>query len=344
MTPSPIRWGILGTGKIAHKFAADLKHTTGEAVAVGSRTVQSAESFAREFNIPKAYSSYEALLADPDVQVVYVSSPHSEHQTHTLQALRAGKAVLCEKPLAPTAPQVSEMIEEARQRKLFLMEALWMYFLPTFRQAQAWIEDGQIGEVRMIRAEFGFPAPTDPTNRLFNPALAGGALLDIGIYPLTFALRLAGAPLAQVQSTMKRAATGVDAATALQLTFENDVFASLACTFESRMRNEAVVYGTKGHIHLPLFWQSTEAYLYHDQSQAAHFQDDRSTWGYNFEAEAVHECLRKGELESAQMTWQHSTELIGLMDGIRHEHGFIYPFEQPNKSLFFSGLKTILAL
>ncbi|MEL6537515.1 MAG: Gfo/Idh/MocA family oxidoreductase [Bacteroidota bacterium] len=325
MTP-PIRWGILGTGKIARKFVADLAPTSGEAYAVGSRQLEKAEGFAREFQIQKAYGSYEDLAADPDIDVVYISSPHSGHYEHTLLCLNAGKNVLCEKPLAVNAQQVSEMIALAKEKNLFLMEALWMYFLPTFRQTQRWIAEGQIGEVTMIRAEFGFPPPYDPSSRLFNPALAGGALLDIGIYPLTLALRLAGAPLKELQSAVKKAPTGVDMATAMQAEFENGVLASLTSTLESRMVNEAVIYGTEGHIQMPLFWSGTNTHL-NRNGEVTTYTDDRTTFGYNFEAEAVHACLRSGQNQSPDMDWNTSMELIRQMDRIRRTHEIVYPFE-----------------
>ncbi|HAA16083.1 MAG TPA: dehydrogenase [Cytophagales bacterium] len=325
MTP-PIRWGILGTGKIARKFVADLEPTTGVAYAVGSRSSEKAAAFAQEHEMPKAYGSYEALVTDPEVDVVYISSPHSGHYEHTLLCLNAGKHVLCEKPMAVYARQATEMVDLAREKNLFLMEALWMYFLPTFQQTQRWIADGRIGEVTMIRAEFGFPPAYEPESRLFNPALAGGALLDIGIYPLTLALRLAGAPLKNLQSAVKKAPTGVDMATVVQAEFENGVLASLTSTFESRMVNEAVIYGTEGHIHMPLFWSGTNTHL-NRNGEVTTFTDDRTTFGYNFEAEAVHECLRQGQTQSPIMDWKASLELIQCMDQIRHAHQILYPFE-----------------
>lgn len=321
-----IRWGILGTGKIARKFVSDLAQTSGEAIAVGSRSLEKAASFAKEWNIAQAYGSYEDLVKAPEVEVIYVSSPHSEHLAHALLALKAGKAVLCEKPMAPTLTQVQTMLQEAKAQGVFLMEALWMYFLPTFRQAQKWIAEGKIGEVKQIRAEFGFKADYDPESRLFNPSLAGGALLDIGIYPLTFALRLAGGSLKEHESVLQKAATGVDAGLAYSLEFDNGVVASLHCTFEVDLVNEAIIYGTEGYIRLPLFWKSTEAFL-HTSDQVEHFVNGRTTEGYDYEAEAVHACLRARKTECDIMTWAHSEELIRIMDEIRHRHGIQYPFE-----------------
>ena len=324
-----IKWGILGTGKIAHKFAEDFKYVTNaRLVAVGSRAESSASSFAQQYDIPKSWSSYEQLVQDPEIDVVYISTPHNLHCENTLLCLEHGKSVLCEKPIAVNQQELGKMTGLAQSKGLFLMEALWTYFLPSILKAQEWIREGRIGQVEHIKADFGFRAPYDPGKRLFNPALAGGALLDVGIYPIAFSVLFASAKPRQVLVNSTKAPTGVDLADIYSIHFENGITADLSCSLGHPFRNDGFIYGTQGYIELPLFWKSSQAVLHrYDEEQPTVFEDQRTSNGYNFETREVTQALLDRKTESEVMPLSKSKELLSIMDEIRAQAGLKYPFE-----------------
>ena len=242
----PIRWGILGTGRAA-EFAKAMQYVCdAELVSIGSRTQSSANTFAGALRC--APTAATRLCGRPAVDVVYIATPHTLHCENTLLCLRAGKHVLCEKPLALNTAQLTEMVNEAQRRQLFLMEAMWMRFIPVLRDLQHRLAENEIGEVRMLQADFGFRAPFDPSSRLFNLDLAGGALLDIGIYPLAFAMLLLGEP-AEVASLAHESATGVDEQSAYLLRHAQGQISVLASALRTQTSMSARVYGTHGLIH-----------------------------------------------------------------------------------------------
>ena len=246
----PIGLGIIGLGKIAGKFSADLKFVEGtELYAVASRSQQNADAFASEHNAKKAYGSYLQLIQDVDVDVIYVATPHVHHAEISIACLKAGKAVLCEKPFAMNSAQVREMIASAVQNKVFLMEALWTRFFPSTQHVLELCASGQIGDIRMVQADFGFSAEYDITKRLFNKALGGGALLDIGIYPLYLSYLLLGNPL-QVAAQAHIGETGVDHSIAMLLKYAGDAQAILSSTLTATTQTEAWIYGSKGAIQM----------------------------------------------------------------------------------------------
>ena len=250
----PVRWGILGTGHIASRFAEALSTLPDvRLLAVGSRRRATAEAFARRHRAERTYGSYVELAADPDLDIVYVASPHALHRDHSLLCLEAGKAVLCEKPFALNAREAREVVAAARTRGLFCMEAMWTRFLPTMRRLIELLDAGTIGEVRMVSAQLGFPSEPDPTSRLFDPALGGGALLDLGVYPLALASQLLGQPV-DVASAATFGATGVDEQCALLLRYEGGRIASLGASLRNLAPNEAHIAGSTGEIrvHGPL--------------------------------------------------------------------------------------------
>lgn len=206
-----IRWGILAPGSIAHKFVRGLELLEdAKVVAVGSRSIGRAETFAQQYGIAKAYGSYEELASDPDIDIVYVATPHSAHKECALLCLKAGKAVLCEKPFTVNTKEAEEVIQYARESKLFLMEAMWIRYLPVIIKVREWLYKGVIGEVKMLKADFGFRIEWNPEGRLLNPALAGGALLDAGIYPVSFASMVFGKQPVEIKSMSYIGTTGVD--------------------------------------------------------------------------------------------------------------------------------------
>ncbi|MEM6523318.1 MAG: Gfo/Idh/MocA family oxidoreductase [Bacteroidota bacterium] len=325
-----VNWGILGTGKIATKFAEDLPTVeNAKLVAVGSRSSKSAQEFAQKFGADRAHPTYLDLVKDPEVDIIYVSTPHSFHKENTILCLNHGKAVLCEKPIGVNRLELEEMINIAQQRKLFMMEAMWTYFLPTINKTKEWIANGSIGEIQHIKADFGFKAPYDPAKRLFNPELAGGALLDVGIYPLAFSLLFAQSDVSNLSASSTKSSTGVDLTNTYQLYFENGVTADLSCSLGHRFDNDGIIYGTEGYIKLPLFWKSTDAFLYkYNSTEVKSFTDERETNGYNFEAQEATNLLLQGKTESSIMPKSVSLNLLEHMDNIRREIGLIYPFEK----------------
>jgi predicted dehydrogenase len=254
-TLSPIRWGILGTGTIAQAFAQDLQRLPdAELRAIASRNLATAQVFATQFDAGKAYGSYEELVRDPDIDVVYIATPHVRHKQDALLCLAAGKAILCEKPMALNAREASEIIDLARQQQLFCMEAMWMRFMPLIQQVRQWIEAGKIGEVRSLQANFGYPVAFDPQSRFFNPELGGGALLDRGIYPISLAFYLLGAPR-EIAAAATLAPTGVDIYTAVQLDYTSGASALLYTSMRQMTSNEVSIGGTTGtiKIHAPFY-------------------------------------------------------------------------------------------
>ncbi|MGG6310881.1 Gfo/Idh/MocA family protein [Paenibacillus macerans] len=323
-----IKWGILASGGIAEQFAADLAYASnGEAYAIGSRSLDKAKAFADKFHVPQAYGSYEELVTDPDVDVVYVATPHPYHKENVMTALRAGKAVLCEKPFTVNGAELEEMVAYAREHKLFLMEAMWTRFLPPIRKVREWLAEGRIGEVRLVKADFGFRIGWDPAGRLLNPELGGGALLDAGIYPISFASMVLGPHPLSIQSTAHIGETGVDEHFSVLLTYENGVTASLNAAVRLAIGNDAYIHGTKGKIYIPGFLNAKSATLYIDGEAAETFTDDRAAKGYAFEAEAVGHALRAGLTESADIPLDESLAVMRLLDQIRGQWGLRYPFE-----------------
>ncbi|MBI4552259.1 MAG: Gfo/Idh/MocA family oxidoreductase [Candidatus Latescibacteria bacterium] len=323
------RWGILGTGWIAQKFATGLRVLSdAELVAVGSRTEATAHAFADQFGAPRRHASYEALAHDPDVDVVYVSTPHSLHKDNTVLCLNAGKPVLCEKPFTINARETETLIACARERKLFLMEAMWTRYLPIIVQARQWLSDGTIGEVRMVEVDFGFRAEFNPASRLFDPALGGGALLDIGIYTVSLASMVFGGPPTRIAGMAHLGATGVDEQSAMILGYGRGELAILSCAVRTHTPQEACIIGTEGFIkiHSP-FWCATTATLSVSGQDEQRVEMPHTGNGYNYEAEEVMRCLRAGALESEVMPLDESLSIVRTMDQVRAQWGLRYPME-----------------
>ncbi|WP_226038091.1 Gfo/Idh/MocA family protein [Aquibacillus saliphilus] len=323
-----IKWGILGTGGIAKKFAEDLSYASNaDRIAVGSRTKNSAKEFAERYGIERAYGSYQELAEDKDVDAIYVATPHPFHKENVMACLRAGKAVLCEKPFTVRAEELEELIDFAKDKKLFLMEAMWTRFLPPIVKVREWINNGKIGEVRLVKADFGFRAPWNPEWRLLNPDLGGGALLDAGIYPVSFASMILGAKPEKITSTAHIGETGVDEEFSIIMSYPGGKTASLNGAVRLNLTNEAYILGTEGYIHIPSFHSAKSASLYIGKEKVETFIDDRESTGYAFEAEEVGRALSEGLKESSVMPLNESLEIMKLMDEVRGQWGLKYPFE-----------------
>jgi predicted dehydrogenase len=323
-----IRWGIMATGAVARDFAEGLTFAPGaELVAVGSRSRNTAERFGDEFGIPRRHSSYGALAQDSDVDVVYVATPHSLHRDNTLLALHAGKAVLCEKAFAINALQAREMVTLARQKGLFLMEAMWNRFHPVVLEMSRLLEEGAIGDPRLLVADFGAGTHFDPKGRLFDPELGGGALLDLGVYPLALTSLIFGPPL-QISTQAHLGSTGVDERAGVILGYSEGRMAVLHTSLREKTPSEATLFGDGGslRLHGPIFRPSALT-LSRPGRGDERFQPPVEGNAYNYEAVEVMRCLRAGETESPDMTLDESVSIMETMDAIREEWGLRYPGE-----------------
>jgi predicted dehydrogenase len=326
-----IRWGILGAGKIANKFASDLKLVAdAELVAIGSRDEVKAGAFAGQHGIQFIFNDYESLAASPTVDAIYVATPHGFHYGHVMLCLQHKKAVLCEKAFALNSRQLKEMVAFARKQKVFLMEAFWTKFIPQYKAMMKIIRSGEIGEVKMIQADFGFKAPEPKAQRLYDPALGGGALLDIGIYPVFLAQSILGKPL-EVQAMMTPYDTGVDEQCVMTLKFANGALAVLSSTFAVETPVEAMIAGTLGRIHMRDRFHNAagtiERALGKDTPQPVEVEREEG-FGYQYEARHVCECLRQGLTESPVMSLEDSLLLMETLDRIRKACGIQYEVDK----------------
>ncbi|WP_445667151.1 Gfo/Idh/MocA family protein [Paenibacillus sp. FSL E2-8871] len=324
-----VRWGILSTGWIAHQFVTDLAHASnGVAYAVGSRSQESADKFARDHGVPHAYATYEELVNDPNVDAVYIGTPHPFHKENALLALRAGKAVLCEKPFTVNSGELEEVVAYARDHKLFLMEAMWSRYIPAIVKVREWIAEGRIGEVRLVKADLGFRTDWNPESRLLNLKLGGGALLDVGIYPVSFASMVFGPHPESISSTVHIGETGVDEHFSMLLDYGNGKTASLNGGIRLNTLEEAHVFGTEGRIIVEgTLVNPKSASLYIGDEKVESFVDDRASIGYCFEAEEVGRCLQAGFTESPVMSLDESLAILQLLDQVRAQWGLKYPGE-----------------
>ena len=322
-----INWGILAPGSIAHKFAQALQGVEdANLYSVASRNSQRASSFADQYGFTKAADDYEALLADPNVDAIYIASPHMVHAEQSIACLNAGKAVLCEKPMTVNADDAEKVIAIARETGTFYMEAVWTRFMPIYQQIRQWISDGLIGEVHMVQASFGFGREFDPDNRLFDPNLAGGALLDMGIYPITFAQWVFGGTPQRITALSHLGKSGVDERIGMVLQYDDGQIASLNSTVNATTMHDAWIYGSKGNIRVPLFWCANSASLIIDGVEQT-IDTPHKVNGYEWEIKEVHRCLEQGLIESPVMSWQESVNVMRIMDEIRAQIGLEYPFE-----------------
>jgi predicted dehydrogenase len=324
-----VRWGILATGNIAHKFAEGLGCLEdAELVAVGSRTQERADAFAEQWGVPHRHGSYEALAADPDVDVVYVATPHPFHRDNSLLCLEAGKAVLCEKPFAVNASQGRDIAECARRRGLFAMEAVWTRFLPAIVRMRELLAEGVIGEPRMVKADFCFRTSVAPESRLFAPELAGGALLDVGIYPVNLAFMVLGGPPEAMASLSHIGETGVDEQDGIVFRYPGGELAVMTCATRTAMMHDALVAGTEGwiRIHSP-FWRSQALSIGRVDKVERTLELPFRCNGYEYEAAHVMDCLRAGATESDVMPLAETLSVLETLDALRAEWGLSYPME-----------------
>jgi predicted dehydrogenase len=329
---TPLRWGLIGPGRIAHRFAQALQRRGGVLQAVVGRNPERAQAFAARWGA-QVRPSVDALLADDSIEAIYIATPHSDHAGSAAAALRAGKPVLCEKPLAATAAQAESLVALARRHKVFLMEALWTRYLPALRQAERWLQDGRIGRVSNVQSSFGFHLPFDAAHRCFNAALAGGALLDIGIYNLSlsqWALALQGVHAAPtMQATGHLAPSGVELRCAVQMRYADGTLSQFTCGFDAHDRNTLCLHGERGVIELgPNFWQATQAQLRLHGAEPDTVPAPFEVNGFEYQIDAATAAIRAGLIEEPRMLHAQTLAVLQQIDALRQALGAVkFPFE-----------------
>ncbi|MEG2596036.1 MAG: Gfo/Idh/MocA family oxidoreductase [Ruthenibacterium sp.] len=325
-----LNFAILTAGNIAGSMAETIAAlcARGEvnAYAIAARDANRAAAMAQKYGFAKSYGSYDALFADPAVDIVYIASTHNFHAQHARAALMAGKHVLCEKPMTTNEKDAAALFALATERHLVLTEATWTRYQPFVPQLLQTISDGTIGEVTLVTANFGFPL--SHVQRMADPALAGGALLDLGIYPLSFAAIVLGGDITRVTSACTKSDRGVDATENITLTMQNGAIASLCSSFLCSLDNNAVIYGDKGFITVPLFW--------HAQNFTIHLREANTDTviacpfdftGYEYEVRSLLRAIARGDTECPELPHAETLRMLRVMDALRADWGVKYPFE-----------------
>lgn len=312
-----IKWGILGPGIIAHEFVQDFQHVTNGLVqAVASRSPERAKSFAATYSIPRAYDNYEQLYNDPEIDAIYVATPHTFHFEQSKRAIEAGKAVLCEKPLTQDPDSSKKLVQFAQSSGIYLMEGMWTYFLPAIRKAKEWVEEGRIGQVLHVRSSFGYPVPYAENSRYYDPELAGGCLLDMGIYNVAMAHLFIGQDIQSIHTHRHDAPTGVDNDVLSQINY-GDVYATLHSAFRCKLHNHLYLIGEKGYIDIHDFWRARGCLLYEGENIIDAFDDHRKGNGFEYEIESVNADLLSGKLTSSVVPHETSLTFQQVMERIR---------------------------
>ena len=299
MSAKKFKWGLIGPGRIAHQFAQGLAVIEDASLyAVASTNAERGQAFAQQYGGAKVYNSYESLVNDPEVDGIYIATPHRFHFENIKLCLEAGKAVLCEKPLTVNAVEARELIDLAHAKKVFLLEALWTRFLPVYAPIRHWLDEGLIGEVRLMVGTFGFMAPAQESDRWQNPELAGGTLLDMGVYPISVSQWVMAQQPSSFASMARLSKTGVDEMTAVLLQYENGAISEIHSSFLSNNVNDFYIYGEKGHIRIhPNFWGATKASLVANNQEITITRPLRAG-GFEYQTEEAMRCVRAGLLES----------------------------------------------
>lgn len=320
------RWGIVSTGNISHQFAQGLLHTKGAVIAAAaSRDIDTAQDFAAKYGAKKCYGSYKDMACDEDIDIIYIGTPNSVHIENALMFLEAGRAVVCEKPLASNARETKAMIEKAREKKVFLMEAIWTRFFPAFIKALYWIEQGYIGKPKMVHGVFGYGGKEKNRWR-FSRDMAGGALMDVGIYPLSLAFAVLGKNPSGL-SVSGKLERGVDIYNSFTLTYEDGGIAVLSSAIDLQLQNIAIISGTKGQIKIGEggeWWHPQRAELITHGGGGEVFDEPYPSTGFQFEAAEVQSCIEQGLCEAPRLTLDESLAIARTMDKLRREMGVIF--------------------
>lgn len=315
-----INWGIIGLGNIAHLFAKELQLVSGaQLVAVASRSKDNAEAFAKTYQCPKAYDSYEGILNDDTIDILYIATPHDSHAELTIKALEKNKHVLCEKPIALRYEDAEKMIAAAVKHNKFFMEAFWTRFNPSFRAAFAKIKQGEIGTIRYINADFAFYAEEKEGSRMYDLKAGGGSLMDIGVYPLFLAYTLLGIPESIYAKSIFHS-SGVDTQTTMMLQYK-EAQAVLYSGISHTSNVEATISGTKGRINLNTMWHMAESYTLIKEDTKTIFEFPTQEMGYIYEIEECHECIRNNAIQSELWSHKNSLELIQIVEEVKSQIG-----------------------
>lgn len=325
---SGMKVGIIGAGNIAKKMATTINGMEEASLyAVSSRELKKAEQFAREFHVGKAYGSYEDMLNDPEVELVYIATPHSHHSEHAKLCLNHGKHVLCEKAFTANAAQAREVLSLAKEKKLLIAEAIWSRYLPMAERLVKLLNDGAIGEVKSLQASFG--VPVYKKERMSSPELAGGALLDLGIYPLNFALIAFGHDISNIVTAAELTKAGVDAQHSIILKYRDGKIATLNSSMMNPMEAKGIVYGTKGYLVVYGMTNYEKIELYNEQYEKVDtISCGPQITGYEYEVRAAIKAIQEGKTECEQMPHEETMRVMELMDGLRKEWGVHYPWDE----------------
>jgi len=324
-----INWGIIGAGNISSTFATALNSMEDTMLAaVASRDIGRAKLFAEKFQIEKVYGSYEELAKDPDIDVIYIGTTHTEHKANAALCIQNGKAVLCEKPFTLNEKETKYLMDLAKEHKVFLMEAMWTKFLPTTKIVKQWITEGKIGKIQTMQANFGFQATFDESSRIFNFALAGGALLDVGVYPISYVIHVIGKLPDEVLSTAVLGKSGVDEQNSMVFQYKEGVIAQLSSAISVDVGKDAIIIGEQGRIVVPNFFMADGATLFDNQGNEVEiFKEEGRLNGYEYEIMEVNQCLRDGKLESSMLPLNDTLDIIKIMDSMRTKWGLKYTQE-----------------
>jgi dihydrodiol dehydrogenase / D-xylose 1-dehydrogenase (NADP) len=322
-----MKWGVIGLGKISNTFAAEFEYLKNTSVHIaGSRDIIKAKEFATKYNIP-ATGNYDDVVNNNDIQAVYIGTPHSDHYEWAKKALINGKNVLCEKSITLNEAQFVELKDLAISNNLMLMDAMWTYFLPATIKSKEWIQKGCLGEVKYVNSEFGYRAEYNIENRLYNPALAGGGLLDIGVYNVYATFNYLGSEYKEIHCFGELAETGIDQSVSFTFDYGNKK-ANNYCTIANWLRNSTFIYGPNGYIEIPLFWKTNSAILYDkDNNVVEHFNDERLCHGFKYQIDHFIDCVQKNYTESPVVTHALTQKVMQTMDEIRRRIGVKYPGE-----------------
>ncbi|AQQ66331.1 oxidoreductase [Microbulbifer agarilyticus] len=313
-----VRWGILGAGRIANQFANDIRFApNAELTAVAARSGESAIKFAEEYGIDHAYAGYDALMASSEIDAIYIATPHNLHIDQTKRAMAAGKAVLCEKPLVVNSRECEELVAFARAEGQYLMEAMWTWFLPALRKAKQWVDEGRIGKIRHVKADFGYPIPYSNDRREYDNRLAGGCLLEMGIYPVAIAQYFLQDEPQDLSVRAHLAPNGVEDDVVITADYAQGAVASLATSFRCKLQNWAYIIGEEGYIAIPDFWRADECSLFKLDERVDHFKDDRPGLGFEFEIIAASADILARKAQSDIVSHEASLAFQRVMERIK---------------------------
>lgn len=326
-----IRWGIVGTGMIARRFAEAVNKMEDREITVwgaASRSYANAYRFCIEHQVPQAYENYDDMLASKDIDAVYIAVPHPWHCEYAAKAICAGKHVLCEKPMAMNSEQVQYLIDLAYDHNVFLMENMWTRFLPVTKQVRRWIEEGDIGEVRMMITNYGFIARGFPDSRWFNKELGGGALLDIGVYPISYTTMLMGFDIDEIQTCAYIGETGVDEHHNIWMRYRGGRFvSSISCSVVDEFGSDMIISGEYGKIEVDSFQKSERARLYRNGREPEEICLPHMVNGFEYSIREACHCIELGEIENPRLPWVVTLGNMKIMDDIRRKWGLRYPCE-----------------